>query len=172
MSADRLGTFFLYDSEDEFSSGCCGVLAGLGFARVPSPQAAYLSVAPRLSRIIPDDELAAPQIGALVFHPSALPYRRGPDAIRWTVAAGERVSAATWFWADSGIDTGPVCEQEVVVLMPGESPGRAYHTRFVPAGLRALRRAMIAVKLGTERREPQDNSLATYDSKWDGGSNR
>ena len=59
-----------------------------------------------------------------------------------------------------------MCEQEVVVLRPGESAGRAYHTRFVPAGLRALRRALEGVRTVTPRRAPQDPSLATYDGRF------
>ncbi|HPZ99577.1 MAG TPA: hypothetical protein PLT93_15700, partial [Phycisphaerae bacterium] len=64
-----------------------------------------------------------------------------------------------------GMDTGPICEQEVVVLRPGESPGRAYHTRFVPAGLRALARAVEGILAGTPRRVTQDEHLATYDAR-------
>lgn len=146
-----------------FGEACVALAGELGFVPVANPSDAVVAIASLLTRrLLPGDYLA-PRCGTLVFHPSALPYRRGPDAIRHTVAAGERVSAATWFWCAEGWDTGDVCEAEVVVLHPDESPGRSYHTRFVPAGLRALRRALEGVRAGAPRRVPQEHALATYD---------
>jgi len=153
-------------SAEAFQAACELVAREAGFALAETPEGADVAIAPMLSRKIPRSKYESPRYGTLVFHPSALPYRRGPDAIRHAVAAGERVSAATWFWCSDGLDEGDVCEQEVVVLRPGESAGRAYHTRFVPAGLRALRRALEGVLAGTPRRAPQDPSLATYDGRF------
>ncbi|MDR2885617.1 MAG: formyl transferase, partial [Rikenellaceae bacterium] len=70
-----------------------------------------LAIAPLLTRIIPTGELDEPVHGTLVFHPSPLPYGRGASAIKWAYRRSEPVTAATWFWADNGIDTGDICEQ-------------------------------------------------------------
>lgn len=145
------------------SDACIDVIRTLGHTVVDEIVGSDLAIAPLLKRRLPRDEYLAPRLGTLVFHPSALPYRRGPDAIRHAINAGERVSAVTWFWCSDGWDTGDICDQAVVVLHPGESPGRAYHTRFVPAGLRSLTRLLIDIEAGRVRREPQDESLATYD---------
>ena len=51
------------------------------------------------------------------------------------------------------------------MLDPDESAGRAYYTRFVPAGLRALRRAVDGIAASMVRCKPQDESLATFDGK-------
>lgn len=157
-------TFYLYDNGCEFSSMCRDLARRCGMAEIGAPDVADVALAPLLAKRLSPDQWRAPHYGTLVFHPSALPYRRGPDAIRHTVAAGERVSAATWFWCDNNLDTGDICEQEVVVLHPGESAGRAYHTRFVPAALVALERALDGVVRGEPRRRPQDHRLATTDS--------
>ena len=153
-------------SAEAFRAACETIAHEAGFTPADRPDDADVAIAPMLTRRLARAEYDAPRCGTLVFHPSALPYRRGPDAIRHAVAAGERVSASTWFWCSDGLDEGDVCEQEVVVLRPGESAGRAYHTRFVPAGLRALRRALDGVRAGTPRRAPQDPSLATYDGRF------
>lgn len=157
-------SFYLYPA-GEFGEQCKSTAEWLGFVEVGAPDVADLALAPLLTRKLSAEEWQAPYYGTLIFHPSALPYRRGPDAIRRTVAARERVSAATWFWAADGYDTGDICEQEVVILAPGESPGRAYHTRFIPAALRALERALLGISTGEPRRVPQEEALATYDRR-------
>lgn len=162
LSAGRPAAF-VYDGPGPFPGEVRALLDRLYWRLADSPAAATVALAPRLHRRLPAADLAAPLHGTLIFHPSALPYRRGPDAIRAAVAAGDRVSGATWFWGTDQLDAGPICEAEVVVLRPGESAGRAYHTRFIPAGLRALERALKSIALGTPRRIAQDESLATYD---------
>jgi methionyl-tRNA formyltransferase len=158
-----MSTFFRHPGGREFGDRCAGLCLAHGLAEVGRPELADVALAPLLTRFLPEPERVAPKLGTLVFHPSALPHGRGPDAIRWAIARGERVSASTWFWAVSGYDDGPVCEQEVVVLATGESPLEAYLRRYVPAGLRALERALDGVRAGHPRRAPQDESLATYD---------
>lgn len=157
--------YYLYEAGNEFDQAVARICAARGLARTFDPAYAVVAIAPLLTRKLTRSTWEAPAHGTLIFHPSALPYRRGPDAIRWTLRSGERVSAATWFWCNEGLDTGPVCEQEVVVLKPGESPGRAYHTRFIPAGLRALQRALDGILAGHPRRVSQDSALATYDPR-------
>lgn len=154
---------FRYQGGGEYGEACERLAVELGAWIVATPAEADVAIAPLLTRRLLPAEYLAPVHGTLVFHPSALPYRRGGDAIRHAVAAGERVSASTWFWCADGWDTGDVCEQEVVVLKPGESAGRAYHTRFVPAGLRALDRSLRGIASGSPRRVPQDECLATFD---------
>ena len=56
----------------------------------------------------PGDRLA--DIGTLIFHPSPLPYGRGASSLKWAYRRGEPITAATWLWADSGYDTGDICE--------------------------------------------------------------
>jgi methionyl-tRNA formyltransferase len=156
-------SFYLYDDAREFTNACRDICLSLGMTEVFAQDVSDVAIAPRLTRKLPAVEYDAPFFGTLVFHPSALPYRRGPDAIRHTAMAGERVSAATWFWCAEGWDTGDICEQEVVVLNPSEGPGHAYHARYIPAGLRALERALIGILAGSPRRVPQPPDLATYD---------
>ncbi len=137
--------------------------------RASLPTLADFAFAPHLTRRLSRAEYEAPVHGTLIFHPSFLPLHRGPDAVRWAVLGGERLSGATWFFASEEMDAGDVCEQEAVLLKPGESPGRAYHTRFVPAGLAAFERAVEGfVRRGIFRRRPQEHELATREGKWNG----
>lgn len=153
---------YIHPGAGAFGEACMAECVAAGLEESGQAEA-DLALAPRLTRRLYRQEYSAHRFGTLVFHPSALPYRRGPDALRRAVLAGERVSAATWFWCAEGWDAGPVCEQEVVVLCPGESAGRAYHTRFVPAAIRALERCLAGVNAGRPRRIEQDEALATYE---------
>lgn len=167
MNERRSLSFYLFPGGGSFGRRCAFIAerAG-GMTRAAAIEAADVAIAPRLLAKTDAETLFSPGLGTLVFHPSALPFGRGPDAIRWSVARGDRVSGATWFWADSGLDTGPVCEQEVVVLHPGETAGAAYARRFIPAGLRALERALRGVAEGRPRSIPQEEPLATYDGPY------
>lgn len=73
-----------------------------------------LAIAPLLTVKVSDEELKEANWGTLIFHPSPLPYGRGASSIKWAYKRGEPITAATWFWADSGYDTGDICEQEIV----------------------------------------------------------
>jgi methionyl-tRNA formyltransferase len=156
--------FYLHDGGGAFGEQCAAICEAAGFVRTADPTEACFGLAPLLKRVLSHYEWSAPTLGTLIFHPSILPYHRGPDAIRWAYQLGEHVSGVTWFWCDFGLDAGPVCEQEPVVMKIGESPGRAYHTRFVPAGLRALERAVAGIRAGNPRSVPQDLSLGSYES--------
>ena len=160
-----MGKFFVY-AGGEFAPRCEDVCLRAGFERSFECKDALFAVAPLLTKKLSREEWSAPALGTLIFHPSLLPFRRGPDAIRWAVNSGDALSGVTWFWADEGLDTGPVCEQELVRLVPGESPGRAYHTRYIPAGLRALERAVAGIRAGTIRRVPQHEAAASYETFW------
>lgn len=163
------GSFYVFHDgeETDFVRACVGLCEAAGFTRSLDPYWAAFAIAPRLSRILAQAEYAAPNHGTLIFHPSALPYRRGPDAIRWAVAAGERVSGASWFFADEGIDAGPICVQRAVILKPGESAGRAYYSRFIPAAIDGLREALAIYRRdGGFTRTLQDESLSTYDGRF------
>lgn len=156
--------FYLFEGGEEFGQQIVATCEANGVARVGRPGDADFAVAPRLQRILRPSEFSAPRLGTLIFHPSVLPYHRGPDAVRWAVHLNERVSGVTWFWCADGIDNGGICEQEAVLLRPGESAGRAYHGRFIPAGLRAFERSLAGIISGMPRSVAQDESLASYES--------
>jgi methionyl-tRNA formyltransferase len=134
-----------------------------GVALVDEPAAADLAVAPLLTRTLSPEEYAAPWLGTLIFHPSLLPRHRGRDAIRWALAQGETYTGATWFWAAEGLDTGEICEQEVLEVRPGESPREFYERAVVPACGRLLLHILRDLQAGHVRRRPQREEAATYE---------
>ena len=124
-----------------------------------------LAIAPLLTRIIPEEELSEPIYGPLVFHPSPLPYGRGASAIKYAYRRREPVTAATWFWADNGLDSGDICEMEIVKIDHNVRPREFYERDIIPALCRTLARALKDIARGEIRRVPQVEQFATYDKR-------
>lgn len=124
-----------------------------------------IAIAPLLTRILSREELTAPRLGTLIFHPSPLPYGRGASAIRWAYNRREPVTAATWFWANQGIDAGDICEQEILTIDHTKRPREFYEAHVLPALLRTLERALEGIERGYIRRVPQVEEYARYDAK-------
>lgn len=124
-----------------------------------------VAVAPLLTRKIGLDEISRPYNGTLIFHPSPLPYGRGADSIKWAYRRKEPITAATWFWADDGLDTGDICEQEIVKIDYDLRPREFYEREIIPAMKRTLQRCLKGLMVGRARRIPQIERYATFDRK-------
>jgi methionyl-tRNA formyltransferase len=140
------------------------LLVNLGHKIVTrSEQSPDIAVAPLLTDILSADELFKPLLGTLIFHPSPLPYGRGASAIKYAYRRKEPITAATWFWADEGIDTGDICEQEIIKIDYGLRPRDFYAQDILPAMLRTLERAIQAISSGYKRKIPQIDKYSSYD---------
>lgn len=124
-----------------------------------------LAIAPLLTEKISEEELSEPELGTLVFHPSPLPYGRGASSIRWAYRRREPITAATWFWADNGLDTGDICEQEIVRIDYDLRPREFYEVDIIPAMRRTLERCLNGIQMGVRRRIPQVEKYATFDRR-------
>ena len=124
-----------------------------------------VSIAPLLTRILEDDELNEPKVGTLIFHPSPLPYGRGASAIKWAYKRNEPITAATWFWAAEGVDSGDLCEQEIVKIDYTKRPRDFYEDEIIPAMVRTLKRSLEWIAIGMIRRVPQVKRYASFDLK-------
>jgi methionyl-tRNA formyltransferase len=156
--------YVIGDREQPMVQACLGVLRDEAVEVVDDPAAATVAIAPRLTVKIGAEELAKPEFGTLIFHPSLLPRHRGPDSIKWAFKLGEGYTGATWFWADDGLDTGDICEQEVVAILPDERPREFYDRAIIPVALRLLRYIVKDLARGVVRRRPQQHENATYES--------
>jgi formyltetrahydrofolate dehydrogenase len=126
---------------------------------------ADLAIAPLLTKKIPPDRINCPRLGTLVFHPSPLPYGRGPSAIRWAYRRNEPITAATWFWANHTLDAGDICEQEILQIDYNLRPREFYEIHVLPAMLRTLQRCLKYLEIGFKRQVEQIEGYATYDRK-------
>ncbi len=133
----------------------------------------YAKVKPELAilafvtDIIPEKLLTVPSLGTICYHPSLLPRHRGASAINWAIIRGDARTGLTIFWADKGIDTGPILLQKEVEIGPDETTGSLYFNKLFPMGINAMVEAVELIKEGKAPKISQDETDATYEPPCD-----
>lgn len=145
-------------------TAACEVVVDLGhIVCEPHDTGAHLAIAPLLTLKISNEEINRPMLGTLIFHPSPLPWGRGASSIKWAYKRAEPITGATWFWANERYDAGDICEQEIVTINYVQTPRAFYEAHIIPAMVRTLRRALVAIEWGYIRRIPQVEEYSSYD---------
>lgn len=124
---------------------------------------ADVAIAPLLTERLTLEQIHEPRFGTLIFHPSPLPYGRGAASIKWAYRRREPITAATWFWADAGLDTGAICEQEIIKIDYSKRPRDFYNEDILPAMERTLKRCLNMLQMGFKREVPQVDKYASFD---------
>uniref|UniRef100_A0A0L8GLQ4 10-formyltetrahydrofolate dehydrogenase n=1 Tax=Octopus bimaculoides TaxID=37653 RepID=A0A0L8GLQ4_OCTBM len=123
-----------------------------------------LNVLPFCSQFIPTEVIFYPKHQTIVYHPSILPHHRGASAINWSLIEGDTKTGFTIFWADDGLDTGPILLQRHTYITPDDTVETLYNRFLFPEGIKAMD---YAVKLISENRAPkiiQPEEGASYEA--------
>uniref|UniRef100_A0A4W6ENK1 10-formyltetrahydrofolate dehydrogenase n=1 Tax=Lates calcarifer TaxID=8187 RepID=A0A4W6ENK1_LATCA len=99
---------------------------------------AELNVMPFCSQFIPMNIIDHPKHGSIIYHPSILPLHRGASAINWTLIHGDKKAGFTVFWADDGLDTGPILLQRECAVEPNDTVDTLYNRFLFPEGIKAM----------------------------------
>ncbi|XP_030378481.1 cytosolic 10-formyltetrahydrofolate dehydrogenase [Scaptodrosophila lebanonensis] len=124
---------------------------------------ATLNVLPYCSQFIPMEVIDGAPLGSICYHPSILPRHRGASAISWTLIEGDEVAGFSIFWADDGLDTGPLLLQKQTVLEPTDTLDSIYKRFLYPEGIKSMGVAVDMVAAGTAPKIAQTEVGATYD---------
>jgi methionyl-tRNA formyltransferase len=111
-------------------------------------------------QIVHSRALAVPKHGWMNIHPSALPARRGPEPVYWTIADGDPVAGITLHRAVPKVDAGPMLAQRTTAVSAEDTSGTLTR-RLCELGRGALEGAVNAL-LGDSPGEPIDLAGATY----------
>ena len=106
---------------------------------------------------------SATRLGALVGHPSLLPRHRGRSSVEWTVKFRDPIAGYTTFWADQGVDTGPIARQEWCHVDPDWSAGDLWREALFPLGIRVILDTLADLDAGHLPWTPQDERFATVE---------
>ncbi|CAH1962906.1 unnamed protein product [Acanthoscelides obtectus] len=124
---------------------------------------ADLNVLPYCSQFIPMEVINYPRLKTICYHPSMLPRHRGASSINWTLICGDKKAGLTIFWADDGLDTGPILLQEECDVLEDDTVDTLYRRFLYPVGVSAVARAVDMVADGSAPKRPQSEKGATYD---------
>jgi methionyl-tRNA formyltransferase len=104
--------------------------------------------------------LGVPRQGWMNVHPSALPARRGPEPVYWTIADGDPIAGITLHRAVPKVDAGPILAQRTLEVAQTDTAG-TLTKRLSEAGVEALP-AAVQRQLAGDPGEPVDMASATY----------
>ncbi|KAL3271522.1 hypothetical protein HHI36_022000 [Cryptolaemus montrouzieri] len=124
---------------------------------------AELNVLPYCSQFIPMEIINYPRLKSICYHPSILPRHRGASSINWTLICGDKKAGLSIFWADDGLDTGPILLQEETELLEDDTVDTIYKRFLYPVGVSAVARAVDMIADNTAPRIEQSEKGATYD---------
>uniref|UniRef100_A0A8C8RTQ0 10-formyltetrahydrofolate dehydrogenase n=1 Tax=Pelusios castaneus TaxID=367368 RepID=A0A8C8RTQ0_9SAUR len=124
---------------------------------------ADLNVLPFCTQFIPMDVIDCPKHGSIIYHPSILPRHRGASAINWTLIQGDKKAGFTIFWADDGLDTGPILLQRECDVGLNDTVDDLYNRFLYPEGIKAMVEAVQLIADGKAPQIPQPEEGATYE---------
>ncbi len=124
---------------------------------------AELGVMAYVLMFVPEEALAIPTHGTIQYHPSLLPWHKGPSSINWPIIMGKKETGLSIFWPDNGLDTGPILLQKTTKLSDKDTLGSVYFDRLFPMGVQAMLEAVDLVKIKKAPRIPQDPKGGSYE---------
>jgi len=112
---------------------------------------------------VPEEALNVPKYGSIQYHPSLLPWHKGPSSINWPIIMGKKKTGLSIFWPDNGLDTGPILLQKEVEIGPDDTLGSIYFDSLFPMGVEAMLESIELVRDGQAPREVQDPDDGSYE---------
>lgn len=120
-----------------------------------------LIVVAAYGRILPEEILQVPPMGAINVHSSVLPKYRGAAPINWAILNGEKETGDTIMYMVKELDAGDIICVKKTEILPDENAEELTH-RLALLGADALHDAVAQLTEGTAVRTPQDHSAFTY----------
>lgn len=124
---------------------------------------ANLNVLPYCSQFIPMEVINYAQHGSICYHPSILPRHRGASAISWTLIEDDKEGGFTIFYADDGLDTGPILMQKSCKIDDSDTLDTFYKRFLYPEGVKSVVESVQMIREGTAPKIVQPEEGATYD---------
>jgi len=112
---------------------------------------------------VPEEALNVPKYGSIQYHPSLLPWHKGPSSINWPIIMGKKRTGLSIFWPDNGLDTGPILLQKEVDIEADDTLGSVYFNKLYPLGVEAMMESIELVRDGTAPRAVQDSEAGSYE---------
>lgn len=125
---------------------------------------ANLNVLPFCSQFIPMEIIDGASHGSICYHPSVLPRHRGASAISWTLIEGDEVAGFSIFWADDGLDTGPILLTKQCNIESNDTLDTLYKRFLYPEGVKSMKHAVDLIAQNKAPKIKQIEYGASYDA--------
>jgi len=112
-------------------------------------------------QIVDKKILDLPTKGFIGFHPTLLPYGRGPAPLINSILFGIKKSGLTMFYVTDGIDNGDIIGQAHFNIKENDYAINLYN-KMIKAGLKLINKFLPLLIENKAPRIPQDNDQATY----------
>ncbi len=109
----------------------------------------------------------ATRLGAIGYHPSALPRHRGRDAVKWTIHMKDPIAGGSIYWLNDNVDGGPLAAREFVHVDPRWDASDLWRKSLFPMGIRLLLRVLTDLRDGVVVEVPQDERCATVEPSFE-----
>ena len=126
--------------------------------------AADVAVVVAYGHLLPRQVLRSPRHGCLNLHASLLPRWRGAAPIQRAIMAGDRETAASVMRMEEGLDTGPVCVVEKLVIGRQTTAGDL-HDALARTGANLMTEALRKLETDALDCKAQAQSGVTYAAK-------
>lgn len=120
-----------------------------------------LFVVASFGKIIPEEILKLPKLGAINIHPSDLPKYRGPSPLPAQILDGVTSSAISYILMDSEIDHGPILLKKDYQILPNDTFGSLCQRIFEESAL-YLPEVINGLANGSITPREQNHSEATF----------
>ena len=109
-------------------------------------------------KILPQELLDIPKLGAINVHGSLLPKYRGAAPLQWAVLNGDKVTGITTMYMDAGMDTGDMILKQEVEIGEDETTGELWE-KLSKIGGKLLVETLALIEKGNAPRKKQSNDF-------------
>jgi methionyl-tRNA formyltransferase len=112
------------------------------------------------SQIFAQPLLSLAPMGVIGYHPTLLPRNRGRHPIIWALALGLRETGSTFFFMDTGADSGDILSQRRIEIGDDDDAGTLYE-KLTEVALSQISEFVPRLVSGDYSRRPQNQGEAT-----------
>lgn len=106
------------------------------------------------SKLLKQELLTLAPLGVVGFHPAALPANRGRHPITWALVLGLDKTASTYFFMDTGVDSGDILSQREILISDLDD-ARTLYNKVTEAALEQIEDFLPTLASGSARRIKQ-----------------
>lgn len=116
-----------------------------------------------VTEYISKDILDSTRLGTIQYHPSLLPYHKGPSAISWAIKKGRKETGVTIFWANKVLDGGDILLTKTCKIEEDDTLKTLFFKKLFPLIISGMLESLELIKAGNPPRLKQNKNEGSYE---------